>query len=93
MSKELKYVLDKVHDRQESMSQDITEIKTILARQEGVLETHVMRTDIAEANLALLRADVKPIQEWKDNWSGALRLVLIVGSVAAAVSSMLALLQ
>ena len=58
-----KDVLKLILDKQDNLSKDITEIKVILAKQEENINYHVKRTDLAEANLNLLRQDFQPIKK------------------------------
>lgn len=56
MSHELQ--CERVISEQSQMAKDIGEIKVILARQEESLRHHIRRTELAEENIELLRAQV-----------------------------------
>ena len=50
-------------EKTEKINEELAEIKVILARQEENIAFHIKRTDIAEANLEMLRAQLAPIAE------------------------------
>lgn len=68
---------------------DIGEIKVTQARQAGALETHIRRTELAEAAIAHVQARVVPIEAHVAQMAGAWKLVtalaLLIGTAAAAV--------
>ena len=54
-----KYLVDKV----DSISEDISEIKVIMARNTASLEEHMRRTALAEQQIASLREDLLPVED------------------------------
>ena len=77
----------KVADRLNEVREDVSTIKVTLERNTASLEHHVRRTDIAEANLALLRAEVKPLQDWHTTIANLLKLVAASATVLAILAA------
>lgn len=73
--KEIMTSLHQVNER-------LTEVEIVLVKQESNLEHHVYRTDLAEANIELLRKEVEPLKLRNAMFDGALKLI---GLVAALV--------
>lgn len=72
--------IDKLDIRMDSMER-------VLIKQEANIEYHVKRTDVAEANLDLLRNDLKPVQKHVDYMNGALKALGIVGAIVGTVAA------
>jgi len=59
----------KIFEGQEKLLEEISELKIMLVKQEGILEKqeeniaeHIKRTNLLEDNIELLRTEVRPIQ-------------------------------
>lgn len=47
----------------DAISEDISEIKVIMARNTASLEEHMRRTKLAEDQISLLRRDLEPVED------------------------------
>lgn len=63
----------------------ILEIKEDIAEIKADLFHHVKRTDIAEENLKILRAELKPVEKHVERVTGAIKLLSGILVVAAVV--------
>ena len=80
MSNERIYeVLDKISD-------DLSELKVTVAKQEENIKEHIRRTEIAEENLDLIRTEMQPLKEHVIAINGVLKIIgilsVIMGSAA-----------
>ena len=77
-----------------AMRQDISAITVLTAKQQGILETHIRRTELAEAAIkqtadaaALARAQldsrIVPIEAHVAMWGGAGKFLAVSGTIAA----------
>jgi hypothetical protein len=68
------------------MSEDISQLKIVSAKQEENLKEHIRRTELAEENLAMLRSEMQPLKEHVIAINGVLRIIgvlsIIIGSAA-----------
>lgn len=75
-------ILDKI-------SEDISELKIITAKQEENLKEHIRRTELAEENLQLLRQEMQPLKEHVVAINGVLKVIgvisVIIGSGAGFI--------
>lgn len=82
-----KNLLQIILDNQAKMSEDIVDMKVLLAKQEESITYHIKRTDLAEENMVLLREqmsiDLKPIKSHVAFVNTALK---IVGGLSVLVS-------
>jgi hypothetical protein len=80
-------LLQVVVERQTKIMDDIVDMKVLLAKQEENLAYHVKRTDLAEENIKLLRAqlekDLAPVKSHVALVNAALK---IVGGLSVALS-------
>lgn len=88
-----KLLLEQILEKQEKTSEDITDIKIVIARQEESLKHHIRRTDLAEENMALLREEMKPIHAHVNYINGALKFVGLLSLVAGFVASVIKIVQ
>lgn len=77
--------LNKMYERQEKMSEDINEIKVILGKQEEHLKQHILRTELAEENIALLREQIQPIEKHVQMVSGVLKFLGLISVLVGIV--------
>lgn len=84
----------------EDVRKDIADVKdtmaqmaVILAKQEQNLEFHIHRTNLAEENIALLRAEVKPLNRHVAWVEGALKTLGAVASLLGLIIGALKLYQ
>jgi hypothetical protein len=70
--------LDKVVEKIDEIRDDIADIKIDLAR-------HILRTDLAEENIKILRNELKPVERHVEHMSGGLKLLSVLIVIAAVV--------
>lgn len=85
MSKDIKQQLDDVESKLDEHTRILASIDKTLALQAQQLELHIKRTDIAEANLKLLRDEFKPVQAHVNFINGLSKLVVLIGVIAGIV--------
>ena len=73
--------LDRIDDRLNSIDKTLTE-------QAADLKHHIKRSDLAEANLALLREDVKPLKRAYFWAEGVLKLVGVLALILAVLKTL-----
>ena len=87
------YLTNKV----DAISEDISEIKVILARNTSSLEEHMRRTAINEEQISMLREDLKPVEEhvamvrWMLKATGV--IAATIGFLAAFSSNIIDIIQ
>jgi hypothetical protein len=81
--------LNKLAAKQDQIAEDITEIKVVLGRQEVHLSEHIRRTAAAEENIAILRQELKPVEDHVKFMQGAIKLLGVVALVLSAIVSAL----
>jgi len=77
-----KDLLEKLYDKQEKMSEDMSDIKVILGKQEENIAHHIKRTDLLEENIKLLKEEISPVKEHVHRAEGALKLIGTLGVLA-----------
>lgn len=88
MSDEL---LNKIDLKVDKISDDITDIKIVQARQETVLEEHIKRSDSLENLYNHLSAEVHPLKSDVEKIKGAFQLFTVLASVIASILGFLKL--
>jgi hypothetical protein len=77
---------ERIYEVLDKMSEDISQLKIISAKQEENLKEHIRRTVLAEENLAMLRSEMQPLKEHVIAINGVLRIIgvlsIIIGSAA-----------
>lgn len=82
-----KSLLQLLLDSQSKMSEDITDIKVILAKQEQNIEHHVKRTDLAEENTELLRKQmITELRPLKSHVTFINNILKVIGGLGFLVS-------
>jgi hypothetical protein len=75
-------LLKKLYDKQEKISENISDIKVTLGKQEENIAHHIKRTDLLEENIKLLKDELTPVKEHVNRVEGALKLLGGVGVFA-----------
>lgn len=70
--------LDKIGEKIDEIRDDIAEIKIDLAR-------HILRTDLAEESIKLLRNELRPVEKHVERVSGGLRVLSVLVVIGAVV--------
>lgn len=55
-------LLEKIYQKQEHLSEEISDIKVTLAKQEENLRLHMYRTELAEKSIEILKEELKPVK-------------------------------
>ena len=77
---------ERIYEILDKMSEDISELKIVSAKQEENLKEHIRRTELAEENLDMIRSEMQPLKEHVIAINGVLKIIgvlsIIVGSAA-----------
>lgn len=88
---------DKIEDKIDTISGDITEIKVIMARNTASLEEHMRRSLANEEAIDLLKEEFKPVRDHVKTIEGATAFAMgtakILAGAAAAVTIITAILK
>jgi len=79
---DLKKLLEKMDEKLDKVSTDITDIKVVQSAQASDLKHHIFRTDLAERHITALEAGIKPIEKHVSQLNGVLKLLGIIGIFA-----------
>lgn len=74
----------KIHDKLDKIIDKVVSLEKTAIKHEETLQHHVYRTDLAEENIKLLRADVEPLKTFQNKLVGASKLIAL-GTAAAGV--------
>jgi len=85
--------VERIEIKLDKISDDIAEIKVTLAEQAVILKDHTRRSLAGEANLELLREQVKPIESHVMFVRGAMKAVVILISLAGAIATVIRVLS
>lgn len=75
-------LLEKLYNKQEKMSDDMSDIKVILGKQEENIAHHIKRTDLLEESISLLKDELTPVKQHVHRVEGALKLLGTIGVLA-----------
>jgi hypothetical protein len=88
-SKWLKEAIDKLDVKVDRLDQRLDEMKELHMKNTSSLDEHILRTEINEENIALLREEIKPIQNHVIMIHGVLKVIgtlsTILGIIVGAV--------
>ena len=77
---------ERIFEALDKISEDISELKIVAAKQEENIKEHIRRTEIAEENLVLIRKEMEPLKEHVIAINGVLKVIgvisIILGSAA-----------
>lgn len=67
-----------IHDKLDHIVDKINKIEVSQARTEVIMDEHIMRTELAEENLNILRAEIQPLKTHVNfiNWTARIVAVL-----------------
>lgn len=86
-------LLEKLYDKQDKMSEDLTEVKVILAKQEENIRIHIHRTNLLEENTEMLRASMKPLEAHVNMVGGALKFLGVLGIFASITKAIIEVIR
>lgn len=73
--KDLKILVEKIDTKLDKVDERLNSIDVTLVKQESSLEHHIFRTGLAEEQLELLRADIKPLKKRHELMNGVFRII------------------
>ena len=79
--------LERIENKMDVQTGTINQLAIIAAQQHVSLEEHSKRSTTAEENIALIRADIKPIQKHVQMISGGLKLIGFTATILAALGA------
>lgn len=78
-----------INNKLDKLDSRIDNVDITLAKQSILLDEHIKRTGIAEENIGMLRADLKPVEAHVSMVQGAIKLIafgaVIIGAAAGIV--------
>ena len=77
-----KEFFDRISGQLDSLSSNVTEIKLILTKQQGELNMHIYRTELAEQSIELLTKRIAPLETKNNYLEGALKMIGIGSSIS-----------
>jgi archaellum component FlaC len=100
----LMQLLERLDHKVEKLDRRLDNVDKTLIKQEGNLEKHILRTDLAERNIEMVRTEVRkvesdlaPVKKHVVQVEGALKLLgLVLGAgmtLVGAISSVIKLLS
>jgi len=84
----VKEQLDKIEEKLDKVEDKLSSIDITLVKQAKDLEHHIYRTDLAEQNLEILRAEMQPVKKHVALMDATLK---IIGAIASVVTFIAAL--
>ncbi len=76
-----------LNNKLDKLDSRIDNIDLTLVKQSVLLDEHIRRTGIAETNIDMLRADLKPVEKHVSMIQGALKFIALVGVLSGLVVS------
>lgn len=73
---------DRMENKLDKISEDVSDIKVILARQEVSLQVHIKRSDTLEKHVELLEGEFKEVQKRHLRFDGILKLISVMAMIA-----------
>ena len=77
--------LEKINEKLDKLTDDIVDVKVILAKQEENIKHHIKRTDLLEENVEILRdemrKDLRPIKKHVQSVGNLLKFVGATGAL------------
>lgn len=78
--------LDKIAD-------DMADIKIDIAEIRKDINYHIMRTDIAESRIEMLRNELRPVEVHVERMNGALKLLGVLSLIAGLIAAVAKIIQ
>lgn len=88
-----KNFFEKLSNTQDTIKNDITDIKIIQGKQEENLKEHMRRTDILEKTSEQLYNELKPIKIHVNRIDGVLKFLGLLSLVVSLISGLLKIFQ
>lgn len=81
----LKEAIDKLDAKVDKLDQRLDDMRILDIENASQLKEHILRTELNEENIAMLREDFKPIQKHDFMVAGGLKLIGTVALVAGII--------
>ena len=81
----MKTQLDKIEAKIDDVEEKLSSIDVTLAKQAKDLEHHIYRTELAEANIEFLRAEMQPVKRHVALMDAGLKIIGALSSIAMFV--------
>jgi hypothetical protein len=88
----MKTQLDKIEAKIDEVEEKLSSIDVTLAKQAKDLEHHIYRTELAETNIELLRAEIQPVKKHVALMDAGLKVIGILASVATFIVGLIKIL-
>lgn len=72
---------DRLYEILDKISEDISDLKVTVAKQEENIKEHIRRTELAEENLDMIRNEIKPLKEHVIAINGVLKTIGIISVI------------
>ena len=84
---------ERIFQSLDKISEDISDLKVVVGKQEENIKEHMRRTEIAEENLALIREEIEPLKNHVVVINGVLKIVGIVAIIIGAAASVFKIIE
>lgn len=85
--------LDKIEEKLDKVESKLSDIDVTLAKQAKDLEHHIYRTDLAETNIELLRAEMQPVKKHVALMDASLKVIGAIASIATFIVGVIRILD
>jgi len=84
---------DRLFEVLDKISEDVSDLKVTVAKQEENIKEHIRRTELAEENLDLIRKEMQPLKEHVIAINGVLKSIGIISIIIGSGVSFFQLIQ
>lgn len=84
---------DRLFEVLDKISEDVSDLKVTIAKQEENIKEHIRRTELAEENLDLIRKEMQPLKEHVIAINGVLKSIGIISIIIGSGVSFFQLIQ
>ena len=83
----------KIHDKLDQLLSTQADMNVTLAVQAEQLKTHIKRTELAEENIALIRDELKPVQQHVSSVNTLGKAFAVLGAFVGVAAGFVKLLE
>jgi predicted nucleic acid-binding Zn-ribbon protein len=84
--------LDKIEAKIDEVEEKLSSIDVTLAKQAKDLEHHIYRTELAETNIELLRAEIQPVKKHVAIMDAVFKIIGVLASVTTFIMGVIKLI-
>lgn len=88
----MKTQLDKIEAKIDEVEEKLSSIDVTLAKQAKDLEHHIYRTELAEANIELLRTEIQPVKKHVAIMDAVFKIIGVLASVTTFIMGVIKLI-